>query len=94
MYCIIIIILVIILIFSLIFLIYFGFKLLNARVSYSIKDILVNEIIWKIEHTIGYNSYTNFVKNNDLFEEFKYVNSKINRFNIRKLFNYLLSKIF
>lgn len=68
--------------------------MINSRVSYSIKDILVNEIIWKIEHTFGYNSYTNFVKNNDLFEEFKYINSKINKFNIQKLFKHLLSKMF
>lgn len=94
MYCIIIIVIIIILIFSLIFLIYFGFKLINSRVSYSIKDILVNEIIWKIEHIFGYDSYTNIIKNNDLFEEFKYINSKINRFNIRNLFNHLLSKMF
>ena len=67
--------------------------MINSRVSYSIKDILVNEIIWEIEHTFGYNFYTNFVKNNDLFEEFKYINSKINIVPKRKLIEYLVSKI-
>lgn len=71
--------------FSVILLLYFSVKLYNFRHSYSQKDILVNELIWYVERMIGHEKYTNFIKNNDTFGIFNYINDNIFRISKEKL---------